>query len=64
MNTTTTNTSYDWDHVSDEYLNEIIAIEISCAKRFVSYHQEAKFERAVSNIEAAQAERDRRANKS
>ena len=64
MTNITKNTNYDWDHVSDEYLNEIIAIEIKCAKHFVSYHQEAKFQRAVSNIEAAQAERDKRANKS
>jgi hypothetical protein len=57
------NTNYDWKNVSDEYLDEIIAIQMKSAKRFIAYNQQAKFERAMSNVDAAQAERRNRSDK-
>jgi len=63
MATTEANTNYDWKNVSDEYLDEIIAIQMKSAKRFVAHNQQAKFERAMSNVDAAQAERRNRSQK-
>jgi hypothetical protein len=55
-----TNTNYDWANVSDQYLDEIIALNLSVSKRFTKRHQWAKFERAMDNIKAAQQERENR----
>jgi len=58
-----TNTNYDWKNVSDDYLEEIIAIQHKCALRFIRYNQWEKLRRAESIIEAARAERKARVGK-
>ena len=58
--TQTLNTNYDWQNVSDDYLNEIIAIENRVALRYINNGQTEKFERAHSNLLAARAERSAR----
>ena len=60
MTTTETNTNYDWKNVSDDYLNEIIAIQQKVALRHIRYGNMDKLQRAESNIKAAQAERQAR----
>jgi hypothetical protein len=58
--TTTTNTNYDWANVSDQYLDEIVELQLRVAKRFSARNQWDKFERAMGNVTAAQQERENR----
>lgn len=58
--TTSNGMSYDWANVSDEYLQEIIRINLKVAERMTKKKQFAKSERALSNVQAAQLERKRR----
>lgn len=55
-----TNTNYDWANVSDEYLDEIIALQLRVSLRFCKLHHWAKVDRAMDNIEVAQEERENR----
>ena len=60
---TITNTNYDWANVSDEYLDEIIELQLEVAKRFTGRRQWDKSDRAMDNVKVAMAERENRNNK-
>jgi hypothetical protein len=56
------NTNYNWEKVSDEYLGEIIQINLKTARRFATYGQFAKFDRAMDNVKVAQEQIEKRRN--
>jgi predicted nucleic acid-binding protein len=58
--TTYANTHYDWANVSDEYLEEIIELELKVAKRFTGRRQWEKLDLALQNVKIAQQEIDSR----
>jgi hypothetical protein len=60
----TTNTNYDWANVSDQYLDEIIELNLAVANRFVGRHQIQKLDRAIDNVKVAQRERENRRQRS